>query len=41
MSKDVKIIGLSVNKDFGTLKATNLRFDEKDPLNKKRSHLTS
>lgn len=32
MKKEVKIIGLSVNKDFGGLKATELTFDEKNRL---------
>lgn len=32
MKKQVKIIGLSVNKDFGGLKATELTFDENNKL---------
>lgn len=32
MKKEVKIIGLSVNKDFGGLKATQLTFDENNRL---------
>lgn len=32
MSKEVKIIGLSVNKNFGGLKATELTFDENNKL---------
>lgn len=32
MKKQVKIIGLSVNKDFGGLKATHLTFDENNKL---------
>jgi len=32
MKKEVKIIGLSVNKDFGGLKATKLTFDKDNKL---------
>ena len=32
MKKDVKIIGLSVNKSFGGLKATELTFDQDNRL---------